>query len=297
MKDIPVLTASGRSLPAAWEDSLLKLREHGADIATQYDAEGDPPSKDSTMMIVVEDPLSEPMIHMDMPGGLEDLQEYVMEVCDGIKDHWIRDPDNPDDKRWEYTYHGRLFDYTAYERVVVTTGHEIIRSTHDQIENVCQQLSKCLYTRRAQAITWRVWEDNTCYDPPCLQSIWCRILPADELFLNMNVRFRSRDAYKAAFMNMFALVNMQKKIAARISELIGQEVKLGRYVDFSDSYHIYGKDLAEFEARFLGALERRTFEQRTMRYVDVKDIMEEAVPVILDKVKKVDACNVPNATI
>ncbi len=39
------------------------------------------------------DPLGEPMIHKDFPGGLEDLQEYVMEVCEGIKDHVVRDPE------------------------------------------------------------------------------------------------------------------------------------------------------------------------------------------------------------
>ncbi len=104
--------------------------------------------------------------------------------------------------------------------------------------------------------------------------------------LNMNVRFRSNDAYKAAFMNIFALANLQKQIAARISELADTEVAVGRYVHMADSYHIYGSNLAEFEARFLGAIEKRTFEQRTMRYEDVKDIMDEARPVILEKARK-----------
>jgi len=252
MHGIPVLTVRGDTIPGAWENSLLSLREYGAKVVTQYDTKADPPSIDCSMMIVVEEPLLEPMIHLDMPGGLEDLQEYVREVCDGIKDHQIRDPNNPDDHRWEYTYHQRLFGYD-YAGVVF-----------DQIENICQQLAKCLYTRRAQAITWKVWEDNACYDPPCLRSVWCRILPADDLLLNMNVCFRSRDAYKAAFMNMYALVMLQKKIADRISELINRPVGLGRYVDFSDSYHIYGKNLVEFEGRFMKAIRERRFEQRTV---------------------------------
>jgi len=86
-------------------------------------------------------------------------------------------------------------------------------------------------------------------------------------------------------MNMFALVMLQKKIANRIGELIGREVKLGRYVDFNDSYHIYGKNLAEFKARFMKALEQRKFADRTMRYCDVRDMMEEAIPIIKKKVK------------
>ena len=49
---------------------------------------------------------------------------------------------------------------------------------------------------------------------------------------------------------------------------------------------IYGSNLAEFEGRFLGAIEKRTFEQRTMRYEDVRDIMEDARPAILEKAQK-----------
>jgi len=294
MAGIPVCRVRGNCLPEAWELSLLTLYEEGVDVATQYDAPGDPPSKDCTMMIVVDDPLSEPMIHLDMPGGFEDLQEYVMEVCDGIKDHWVRDPSNKDDHKWEYTYHDRLFNYTVTTRTPPHAEGEIWMpespgTRHiNQIYEMCDQLAECLYTRRAQAITWKVWEDLSCYDPPCLQSIWCRILPGDELFLNMDVRFRSRDAYKAAFMNMFALIMLQKKMAERISAKIGKEVKLGRYVDFSDSYHIYGKNLAEFKDRFLRAVEERTPEQRTTKYCDVKDMMDDAIPLIMKKVEQTE---------
>jgi thymidylate synthase len=54
-------------------------------------------------------------------------------------------------------------------------------------------------------------------------------------------------------------------------------------VHVADSYHIYGSYFREFEGRFLGALEKRTFEQRTLRYADVRDMMEEARPMILEK--------------
>jgi len=156
----------------------------------------------------------------------------------------------------------------------------------DQIETLCQKLAQTPYTRRAQAITWKVWEDNDCYDPACLQSLWCRIIEEDRgPVLSMNVRFRSNDAYKAAFMNMFALVEMQKRIAARISELSGKTIKLGRYCHLADSYHIYGSYFREFEARFLGALEKRTFEQRTLRYADLRAIMEATRPAILEKAR------------
>jgi thymidylate synthase len=253
------------------------------------------------MLITIHDPLKEPMIHKDFPGGPEDLQEYVMEVCEGIKDHLVRDTRDPGDTRWEYTYHQRLFAYQ-----VPTL------QPYDQIETLCVKLAKTPYTRRAQAVTWKVWEDNDCYDPACLQSIWCRLveesrsqeveksksgglefptldsrlLDSSTPRLCMNVRFRSNDAYKAAFMNIFALVQLQQKMANRVSELSGRTVKVGRYCHFADSYHLYGSYFQEFESRFLAAIEKRAFEQRTLRYQDWREIMEGARPAILEKARQ-----------
>ena len=276
MNGIPVLHVEADCIARAWEESLILLHKKGCDIKTQYDKLDDPPSKDATMIITITDPLKEPMIHKDFPGGPEDLQEYVMEVCEGIKDHLVRDTRDPNDTRWEYTYHQRLFAYA------VPTLRPF-----DQIETLCQKLVQTPYTRRAQAITWKVWEDNDCYDPACLQSLWCRIMEMDgELTLSMNVRFRSNDAYKAAFMNMFALVEIQRRIAARISEITGKTVRIGRYCHLADSYHIYGSYFREFEARFLGALEKRTFEQRTLEYADLREMMDAARPSILEKARK-----------
>lgn len=276
MKGIPVLTAKGKGIAEAWENSLILLNKKGCDIKTMYDKPEDPPSKDATMMITISNPLAEPMIHKDFPGGMEDLQEYVMEVVEGIKNHLVRDPNDPNDTRWEYTYNERLFAYKV-------PGLDKI---YDQIEIIAKKLAETPYSRRAQAITWKVWEDNECYDPACLQSIWCRLTQERNVFyLSTNVRFRSNDAYKAAFMNMFALVQLQKKIADRISELSGKKVKLGRYVHMVDSYHIYGSYFNEFKERFLEGLNRRSFEERTYRFEDVKEIMEEARPAILEKVK------------
>jgi thymidylate synthase len=283
MNGIPVLSAEGDGIAQAWENALRRLYESGCNVQTQYDKPGDPPSKDATMLLVVAQPLAEPMIHRDFPGGFEELQEYVMEVCEGIKDHCVRDPDDPHDTRWEYTYHQRLFGYTAPGL-----------AAFDQIEHVCRQLAETPYTRRAQAITWKVWEDNTCYDPACLQSVWCRILEQDgQPTLSMNVRFRSNDAYKAAFMNIFALVQLQRQIAARIGALAGRPVALGRYCHLADSFHIYGSNLREFEARFLGAVQKRSFEQRTMRYEDVRELMEQARPAILRKAQAMGRNNSP----
>ena len=68
--------------------------------------------------------------------------------------------------------------------------------------------------------------------------------------------------------------------------MTGKPLSLGRYCHIADSFHIYGSNLAEFQARFLGAIEKRTFPQRTMRYEDVRDIMDAARPQILEKARK-----------
>jgi len=276
MNGIPVLHVEADCIARAWEESLILLLQKGCDLKTQYDKPGDPLSKDATMIITITEPLKEPMIHKDFPGGPEDLQEYVMEVCEGIKDHLVRDKRDPGDTRWEYTYHQRLFAYQ-----VPTL------QPYDQIETLCVKLAKTPYTRRAQAVTWKVWEDNDCYDPACMQSIWCRITEEDgQPFLSMNVRFRSNDAYKAAFMNIFALVQLQLKMANRVSELSGRTVKVGRYNHLADSYHLYGSYFQEFESRFLTAIEKRSFEQRTLRYQDWREMMESARPAILEKARQ-----------
>jgi len=276
MGGIPVLHVESDCIARGWEQSLIELNRNGCTLRTQYDKPGDPPSKDSTMILTILDPLREPMIHKDFPGGPLELQEYVMEMCEGIKDHLVRNREDATDTRWEYTYHQRLFAYAVPGL-----------PPYDQIEIMCRKLAEVPHTRRAQAVTWKVWEDNDCFDPACLQSLWGRITEEEGAFrLSLNTRFRSNDAYKAAFMNIFALVQLQKSMADRIAQISGKPVRVGRYCHMADSYHIYGSYFREFEGRFLGALEKRTFEQRTLRYEAVRAMMEESRPAILDKAQK-----------
>jgi len=283
---IPVLAVRGKGLAEAWELSLLALYGHGCEVRTEYDRKNaagghlDPPSLDCTMRMAVEEPLSDPMIHRCFPGGLDALEEYRQEVQDGIKDHWVRDPDDPADQRWEYTYHERIFNYRLPGQKKGT----------DQIAALIEGLSKSPHSRRQQAIVWKVWEDQGIHDPACMQSLWFRILPDEEGVwrLNLNVRFRSRDAYDAAFMNCFALIKLMERTANQIAERAGREVRLGRYLDESDSYHIYGHRLEDFRGRFLKQVANRAFEDRTWTSEFVEPMFEEARPRIKEKIKKHD---------
>lgn len=235
--NIPTIFIKADCLPEAWEKAVVAVWENGAELKTQYDKPDDPASKDATVMIEVTDPFAEPRIHKNFPGGPEELESYRQEVVDGIHDHWI----DPAAGKWTYTYHERMFSYCPVENIRDPQTPKPFIPV-DQIQYIIDSLSKTAYTRRAQAITWMPTADCDTDDPPCLQRIWCRLLADDDgqFILNMNTHWRSRDLYKAWFMNVYALTDLQKIIAQKISENIGSEVQVGRYVDISDSLHIYG---------------------------------------------------------
>jgi thymidylate synthase len=235
--DIPVIAITAGCLPEAWEKAVLAVWDKGLEIKTQYDKPEDPPSKDATVIVTLTDPFGEPRIHKNFPGGPAELEAYRLEVVNGIHDHWI----DPAAGKWTYTYHERLFAYCPVEDIRAADSPKPFRKV-DQIQYIIDRLSQAGHSRRAQAITWMPTADPNTDDPPCLQRIWCRLVPDDtgRLSLNMNTHWRSRDLYKAWFMNVYALTELQRIIAERISQNINQPVKVGRYVDISDSLHIYG---------------------------------------------------------
>ena len=69
----------------------------------------------------------------------------------------------------------------------------------------------------------------------------------DDLVLNMNTHWRSRDLYRAWFMNSYAMTNLQQRMADEISSRIDEPVLVGRYVDISDSLHLYGSYIEDIK--------------------------------------------------
>ncbi len=257
---IPVILVEKETLPQAWEEAVIRTWKEGALLKTEYDKPEDPPSRDCTMIMVVNSPFKEPRIHRAFPGGLDSLEIYRQEVVDGIHDHWIA----PEEGKWTYTYHQRLFSYKD--------GHGFI----DQMDYIVEKLSQSGHSRRAQAITWDPKLDISTDDPPCLQRVWFRISETDGRFLlNMNTHWRSRDGFKAAFMNIFALTDLQRAIAGQISDRTGKKIEIGRYTDITDSFHIYGSYYNDFKG-FLELTEKRTFSQRVWDSSFAEPFFEEA---------------------
>ena len=263
---VPVLKVAGDNLPQAWERAMLALWDGGVDIRTEYDRKDsaggyiDPPSRDCTMTVEVAEPFAEPRIHKNFPGGPEELETYRQEVIEGIHDHWI-DPADPD--KWTYTYHERLFSYAPTENINDPAAKKL--HAVNQLDYVISKAAAAGHSRRMQAVTWMPTADPQTDDPPCLQRLWFRLLPNDagEPVLNLNTSWRSRDAYKAWFMNVYALTDLQRVIAEKISKKIGRTVRVGRYLDQSDSFHVYGsyfKDvLPEIEKMKHGNYEQRSW--------------------------------------
>jgi thymidylate synthase len=249
----PVIYVQERILPEAWQAAMIALWERGCLVKTAFDRPGDPPSKDATVIVVIEEPLAEPRIHKKgFPGGLEDLEIYRLEVVAGVHDQWV----TRFGTEWNYTYHERMFAYDAGD------GRKI-----NQWANMIEAIvggKRHLSARRFQITTWIPGADPFIDDPPCLQRLHFRLLPDEEGWaLNLNTDWRSRDGYKAWFMNVYAMTDLQRLAALELQERLGQPVKVGRYCDKSDSLHIYGKDFSGvggFEG-FLESIKDKPFEE------------------------------------
>lgn len=200
----------GNTLPEAYHRALFSLYSYGKEVeCPDYNQN----IVEMPMTIVVEHPLEEPMISKIFPGGHHELQQYTMEICDGILDFMIGKADNV----WEYTYHSRI---------------------GDQLDFVINELRRNPESRRA-VIDIRdneIDQNNT--HPACLQHIQFMIRDNK---LEMYVTMRSNDAFEATFMNAFGFITLQKKVAMELN------VKVGRYEHRANSFHVYEKNMNQFE--------------------------------------------------
>ncbi len=268
---LPVLWACGVTIPEAWQNSMFALADYGSRIKTSFDREGDPDSRDATVITTVLEPFKEPRLHkLGWPGEFFDLEVYRLEVCFGIHNHWVERHSD----MWNYTYHERI------------TQYEWRGNAYNQLEGLVRNLvdeakKGKLYRRRFQVTTWIPEVDQQILDPPCLQRIWFRFLPSSDgsWIMNVNTDWRSRDGYKASFMNMYAITDLCRLLAKKVANEAGIEIKMGRYTDKSDSLHVYGKDLEGHGGfdQVIGNRARNTpLEELTLNVSDFQDaIIEE----------------------
>lgn len=238
------LFADGNTLPEAYHKALEALHYCGENVpCPDYNTT----QKEISMTINVLEPLQEPMISRLFIGGYHELEQYRQEMLDGILDFEIAKGN------WAYTYHDRI-------------GY--------QYNFVIDELKRNPYSRRA-VIDVRRLADMRHDDPACLQHIQYFIRDNK---LHCKVLFRSNDACKATFMNAFALIMLQKKIADELG------IEVGSYTHRANSFHCYEKDFALLD----GYVERiNSDENLTYNYVGEWDeLMEEAKADIAEKVER-----------
>lgn len=196
-----LVTAS--TLPDAYHKALCMLHAFGKESPVpDYSTK----QREISVTVQVLHPLLEPMISRMFIGGPRELEQYRQEILDGILDFEVAKGN------WAYTYHQRM---------------------EKQLPFIIRELKRNPDSRRA-VIDVRDWlTDSESSDPACLQHIQYFIR---ENKLHCKVLFRSNDACKAAFMNMFALILLQKRVADELG------VKMGTYTHRANSFHVYQRD-------------------------------------------------------
>lgn len=237
----------GNNLPEAYHKALIALNDYG-EVSDCKDWNTE--QLELSMTMEVENPLEEPMISKCFIGGPSELQQYLMEMLDGILDFEV------EKGNWVYTYHQRYAD---------------------QYQFIIDELRRNPSSRRAVMMIWDKTKDDYSDEPPCFNH--AQFFIRDNK-LHMKVLFRSNDACKATFMNAFALIMLQKRIANELG------VKVGTYTHRANSFHCYKKDwdmLAGYVNRIYNADDE---EDTTYEYIgDWDELMEDAIPLILRKVE------------
>ena len=202
----------GKTLPEAYHNALLLLNEKGETVpCPAYNTT----TKECGMTMYVENAMTEPMISRCWVGGHHELQQYLMEISEGILDFMI----GVDDNTWEYTYHDRI----KY-----------------QIPFVIEELRKDPYSRRAIIDVRKNNVDMGNEHPACLQNMGFMIRDNK---LDLVVTMRSNDAPEATFMNAFAfIVGIQKYIVDQLNIDENLNIEVGSYTHIAYSFHCYEKD-------------------------------------------------------
>jgi len=241
-----------KTLPQAYHKAIMALYEEGAVLSCN---DWNQQQKEVAMTFVVEEPLREPMISRLYIGGFYELQQYMMEMLDGILDFVIGRGNN-----WEYTYHDRLVNYNGF----------------NQVEFIVNELKRNSDSRRAVAIIRDNKIDPFNADPACLQHMQFFIRDGK---LHCKVLMRSNDATEACFMNAFAFIMLQKSIADQLG------VGVGSYTHRANSWHCYEKDF-KLLAQYVDGIQNRPIDELTYAYEgDFKELMDECVEQIEAAVK------------
>jgi len=216
------------NLAEATHKAILGCYEKGIRVETPKQRAGMTLGYDADMLISVRNPDSEPKICS--PGIQDDargLMQYILEVTHGIHNHWKKNAEHPE--WWGYTYNERFVDQLPF--------------VFQRIEKEWKEKGR-ISGRDYNFSIWRAGEDIILEQPdaPCFQRGQFRFVDNSEgeIVMSYQTDWRSRDLLKAWNENNLGQVELMKLVAARVSKMTGQPIKLGSYTDRSSSLHLYG---------------------------------------------------------
>lgn len=271
---------SASTLPSAYHFALLFLNNYGM---VSNCPDWNTTQKELSMTMIVEDPLSEPMISLCIPCGPEELEQYRQEMLYGILDFEVRGG------KWPYTYHQRMVHWGVHPAGDYYGSNQLYsRGIGDnQIDFIIEELMRNPSSRRAVIDIRDNSQDMFTNDPACLQHIQFFIRDGK---LHMKVLFRSNDAVKAAFMNAFALIQLQKMILQKLQKS-GMYIQMGTYTHRANSFHCYERDfgtLNGYVKRIRQYYNGESDPPAAFYYGDWADQMREAAPKIEQKVRELE---------
>lgn len=244
---------TGKTLPEAYHWALLALQSAPVIPCPDWNTN----QKECSMTMVVEEPFAEPMISRLFFGDPRSLEQYRQEMLDGILDFEV------ERGNWAYTYHQRYTSQRAFDKVKFPM---ILYNEVNQYEFVINELKRNPYSRRA-VMDIRSLEDVGNPECSCWQHAQYFIR---ENKLHCKILFRSNDACKATFMNAFALIQLQKRIADELG------VEMGTYTHRANSFHCYERD---FE--LLDGYCSRIRENLDVAQIELKELSESEASKII----------------
>lgn len=238
--------AEGYTLPEAYHKALVTLEDCGTIYpCPDYNTS----QKELGMTFYVQKADAEPFISKLFPGGHYELQQYTMEIVDGILNFKVGE-----EFTWSYTYNMRF----AY-----------------QLPFIYEELKRNPDTRRAIMSIRDFNVDSKVTDPACLQSI--QFLMRDNQ-LHMMVMMRSNDAVQATYMNAVGFIALLRKVARDL----GYEV--GSYTHTAHSFHAYERNFPIL-TKYVIDIKTKSIEDLTYDYDGFyKELMDESIPKIMNQV-------------
>lgn len=218
IKEIPIIKSKvmpgniyspaikGKTVEDVWIKLLYLIRTNGRLTNSQY---GQRQELFNLSVTITEQPnLNCFTVKEWMPISYDCLKEYIPSFC--------------------YNKHSEETEYTYSNRIRNLEGI-------DQLERVVEKIVENKNSTQLYISLWDTYKDSYNSNPPCLVSIWVRLLDSKLL---LEGTFRSQDMFTAYIANVVGLREIQRLLIEKIKKR-GIEVEEGVLITNSKSAHLY----------------------------------------------------------